>query len=145
MTGLVPIFVDTVFWIALLDRRDALHARAVKWRGFLKAKSCPIVTTEAVFWEWLNASGAPPLRVRAVQSYRYCHADPLITVVDFEKGWVDGAVRLYEARRDKEWSLTDCLSFGVMERRGLRQALTTDHHFGQAGFEPLMLDDPPET
>jgi predicted nucleic acid-binding protein len=48
-------------------------------------------------------------------------------------------VDLYRSRGDKDWSVTDCLSFVVMERRRLTEALTTDHHFEQAGRKALML------
>jgi predicted nucleic acid-binding protein len=46
----------------------------------------------------------------------------------------DRAVSLYSARPDKEWGLTDCISFVLMSERGIAQALTTDRHFEQAGF-----------
>jgi predicted nucleic acid-binding protein len=48
------------------------------------------------------------------------------------------ASRLYEAGSDKDWSLTDCLSFLVMEQRRVPRALTTDHHFRQAVFETAL-------
>ncbi len=44
---------------------------------------------------------------------------------------------------DQEWSLTDCISFIVMQQRGISPALTYDHHFEQAGFEALLRRDPP--
>lgn len=53
-----------------------------------------------------------------------------------------GAAELYRARPDKNWSLTDCLSFIVMEQRGLTEALTTDRDFEQAGLRALMLSLP---
>ncbi|MDP9290938.1 MAG: PIN domain-containing protein [Verrucomicrobiota bacterium] len=43
-------------------------------------------------------------------------------------------VTLFRARPDKEWSLTDCISFAVMAERGLQDSLTADRHFEQAGF-----------
>ena len=48
-------------------------------------------------------------------------------------------MQLYGTRHDKNWSLTDCFSFVVMEQRRLVQALATDHHFRQAGFERRFL------
>jgi predicted nucleic acid-binding protein len=47
-------------------------------------------------------------------------------------------VELYGTRPDKEWSLTDCISFVVMKREGLTDALTGDRHFEQAGFKVLL-------
>jgi predicted nucleic acid-binding protein len=44
----------------------------------------------------------------------------------------------YESRPDKAWSLTDCISFVVMNQHGLTEALTGDHHFEQAGFTALL-------
>jgi uncharacterized protein len=46
---------------------------------------------------------------------------------------------LYGRRPDKAWSLTDCISFEVMTERGITEALTSDHHFMQAGFQALLL------
>ena len=45
---------------------------------------------------------------------------------------------LYAQRLDKDWSLTDCISFVVMRERGIAEALTADHHFEQAGFTILL-------
>ena len=50
----------------------------------------------------------------------------------------DRGVQLYAERADKEWSLTDCISFVVMADEGLADALTGDHHFEQAGFKALL-------
>jgi predicted nucleic acid-binding protein len=53
------------------------------------------------------------------------------------------AIRLFATRSDKDWSLTDCLSFVVMERKGIREALTADNHFEQAGFHAILTSAPP--
>jgi len=45
---------------------------------------------------------------------------------------------LYSARRDKSWSLTECISFEVMAGFGLVEALTGDHHFEQAGYRASL-------
>jgi hypothetical protein len=48
-------------------------------------------------------------------------------------------VRQFFAKHDdKHWSFTDCFSFCVMQERKMRQALASDEHFRQAGFEPLL-------
>jgi predicted nucleic acid-binding protein len=40
-------------------------------------------------------------------------------------------------RADKDWSLTDCISFVAMQEAGVQKALTSDQHFAQAGFVVL--------
>jgi hypothetical protein len=47
-------------------------------------------------------------------------------------------VDFFEQRQDKDWSLTDCLSFVVMQDEGITRALTGDRHFEQAGFIVLL-------
>jgi predicted nucleic acid-binding protein len=69
--------------------------------------------------------------------------DPRIEVVPFTHELNEGALRLFTDRSDKEWSLTDCLSFVVMGRRNVQQALTADHHFEQAGFRAVLSETPP--
>ncbi len=45
---------------------------------------------------------------------------------------------IFRRHRVKEWRMTDCLSFAVMRQRHLREALTGDGHFEQAGFRVLL-------
>jgi predicted nucleic acid-binding protein len=133
-------FADTSFWIALSSRRDQHHSRAVEWHEFVVRSGCKILTTEAVLWEWLNALSDPSSRGVAVEGYRRAHADVNVEVVPFQSELVDAAVTLYGARSDKGWSLTDCLTFVVMERQHLTEALTTDRHFEQANLKARMLE-----
>lgn len=51
-----------------------------------------------------------------------------------QKGW-----EIFKMHLDKNWSLTDCITFYVMKERKIRKALTSNHHFIQAGFEALLL------
>jgi uncharacterized protein len=135
-------FADTSFWIALSSRRDQYHAQAIGWHAAVMRTGSKIVTTDAVLWEWLNALADASTRVIAAEGYRRAHADGRVEVVPFEPELNDAAVELYRSRADKDWSLTDCLSFVVMDQRRLHEALTTDHHFQQAGMKALMLSLP---
>jgi hypothetical protein len=65
-------------------------------------------------------------------------ADPLNITVSASDALSDAGSHLYNARRDKQWSLTDCISFVAMRERGLTDALAGDCHFEQAGFKPLL-------
>jgi len=55
------------------------------------------------------------------EAYRRVHADPRIEVVPFDRDLIHTAIEFYGARPDKHWSLTDCLSFVVMERVAWRK------------------------
>jgi len=135
-------FADTAFWVALSLQRDQFHGRAMQWRDFLGQSGRRIVTTEAVLWEWLNALSGAKSRSIAAEGYRLVHADSQVEVVGFGPKVERAAVNLYRGRPDKDWSLTDCLSFVVMKDRGMTEALTADHHFEQAGFEAVMQRAP---
>ncbi len=64
-----------------------------------------------------------------------------VTIVLLSEDLYARAFRLYRERADKEWGLTDCVSFVVMQERKISEALTTDEHFQQAGFHALLLED----
>lgn len=64
--------------------------------------------------------------------------DPDVLVVPADASLFRRGVDLYRQRPDKDWSLTDCISFVVMEEQGLTDALTADHHFEQAGFRAIL-------
>jgi predicted nucleic acid-binding protein len=136
-------FADTSFWMALSRKRDQYNRHAVEWNQFVIRTRSSIVTTEAVLWEWLNGLSDANTRGVAAEGYRRAHADARIEVVPFQPELIDSAVQLYRTRLDKDSSLTDCLSFVVMERRHLTEALTTDGHFEQAGLKAMMLVQPP--
>jgi hypothetical protein len=63
----------------------------------------------------------------------------MATIIGPDQYWFDAGMELYADRPDKDWSLTDCISFVVMQERGITDALTGDRHFEQAGFRALLL------
>lgn len=141
MTAGAPYFADTAFWIALSLQGDQFHQRARNWQARIQRTATRIVTTEAVLWEWMNALSGQSTRAFAARGYRAIQLDSRIDVVGWDAASNEQAIRLYESRPDKDWSLTDCLSFTVMADRRLSQALTSDRHFAQAGYEALLLMD----
>ncbi|HET6880920.1 MAG TPA: hypothetical protein VFI31_12235 [Pirellulales bacterium] len=66
--------------------------------------------------------------------------DPTVDLVEANTALFQRAIDLYRRRPDKEWSLTDCTSFVVMQEQEIREALTADSHFEQAGFIALLKD-----
>lgn len=133
------VFADTAFWLALINRHDANHRRALLWDAALAERDVGLLTTEWVLWETLNALSSSLFRELAVRIYRRCHSDSRVRVIPSTDP--APAVELYARRKDKEWSLTDCASFLVMREQGLRSALTSDRHFTQSGFRALLMED----
>jgi predicted nucleic acid-binding protein len=133
------IFADTGYFVALIDRQDQLHARAIEWSRRIDE---PLVTTSAVLLETFNNLAGTFLRsqphrlVEAAES----RANPEIVLVE-EELWKEG-LALHYARSDKQWSLTDCISFALMTRRHITRALAYDRHFEQAGFRALLRESP---
>ena len=141
--GRQAIFIDAGYCVALLHIRDQYHGPAQRWQRYLEDGTDRLITTEAVLWEWLDGCSQSAIRRQAAEGYRLFHEDDRIMVIAYEPPLMQAAFRLYEARPDKGRSLTDCLSFVVMQQQGITDALTADHHFEQAGFRALLLSDPP--
>lgn len=64
--------------------------------------------------------------------------DPAYEVIDYHPTIYQAGLKLFSSRSDKDWSLTDCISFAVMEERSLSEALTADKHFQQAGYQAVF-------
>jgi uncharacterized protein len=128
------VLADTFYFLALLNKCDEAHARAVGYVGELER----IVTTEWVLTKL--ADGLASSRNRSVffETRHQLLSDEDVEVVPLDMRLYEEGVSLYSARPDKEWSLTDCISFVVMRREGLVDALTGDHQFEQAGFVALL-------
>ena len=132
---MTTVFADTFFYVALLSRRDSRHSIALNWAAQPQTR---IVTTEFVLLEVANFCRSPRDRERFSAFARALRVNPLTTIVSCESRWFQRGLDRFSQRPDKEWSLTDCISFVVMEEFDLMGALTDDHHFEQAGFNALF-------
>jgi len=129
------LFVDTAGWMMLADAADPLHRAATSFRDNWLERGGVLSSTDFVMDEtltlirmrlgidaaelwWNQVEGSTRLSWEAVDATR-----------------AEKARRWFFRWRDKEFSFTDCTSFVVMKEKRLRQALTSDHHFTQAGFE----------
>ena len=129
-----PVFADTYYYLALVNAKDIGHTKAV---AFAKSATAPMVTTDWVITELadgLCAVANRPLFARLLKIIQ----SGSTTVVPFDSGLMDRGLELFADRADKDWSLTDCVSFVVMKEQGIGEALTADHHFEQAGFAALL-------
>ena len=117
-----------------------LPARAVQLADNLKASGSPIVTTRAVLLEIGAALAKVSYRGVAVSIIEMLENDPDVEIVAVQNALFVEAFELFRERTDKDWSLTDCMSFVVMRQRGIQAALSVDTHFQQAGFKALLLE-----
>lgn len=134
------MFVDTSGWASAADRRQRYHAVAGTKLRRARVTGLRVVTTSYVLAE-LTALMNSPMRLPRSQQIKFLadlRASPWVDIVFIDPALDAVAWRLWEARPDKEWSLVDCASFVVMQRRGLTDALTSDHHFEPAGFVRLL-------
>lgn len=129
------VFADTFFFLALLNERDDLHKRAVALTNSLREQ---IVTTAWVVTELADGLADTPGRSLFRPFLAQFQSDQRGIVVPFSQDLFERGTELYADRPDKEWSLTDCVSFIVMTDRRITEALTGDHHFDQAGFVALL-------
>jgi len=137
------VFLDTSFAIALSAPHDNLHERATQWAGLLETAGTRLVTTQAVMLEIGNALSKKPHRHGAVILLNALVADSKVEIVPLSQQLYDRAFQLYSERLEKEWSLSDCVSFIVMEYSGITEALTANEHFQQAGFRALLREETP--
>ena len=130
------LFADAHFFLALQSQKDSAHLRAVQ---FAQELNCKIVTTEWVLTEVADGLAKPAHRRKAFLAfYQDLRADESTVILGGEHAYFEKGMELYRARPDKEWSLTDCISFVIMQQFGITEALTGDHHFEQAGFVALL-------
>ena len=127
------LFADTFFFLALLNDRDAAHAKALSFDG-----TAPLVTTGWVLMEVGDALSAPENRDTFLRLLALLRESSDARIIPLSEELFERGVELFRQRPDKEWSLTDCISFVVMADEGVSDALTGDHHFEQAGFRVLF-------
>jgi len=130
-----PVFADTSYYVALLSPGDIHHAQAVELSRTLRR---PVVVTEFVLLELANSLSQVGARQLFVRVNNHLRSDRSVQVIPALTELFGRGCELYAARPDKDWSLTDCISFVVMEERDLLEALTADRHFEQAGFQKLL-------
>jgi uncharacterized protein len=137
---MTEVFLDTSFAIALSSVTDRNHVRAVELASQIEIDKTSLVTTQAVLLEIGNALSKQRYRVAAIQLLESLETDPSVEVILLTNSLYGLAFNLFKQREDKEWGLVDCISFIVMQDRGITDALTADTHFQQARFRALLRD-----
>jgi predicted nucleic acid-binding protein len=129
------VFADTYYLLAGFNKLDEGYEKAV---DFAKSFQGRVVTTEWILTEVGDAFAQFRKRSAFLEVLDRVEGDPQTLIVEASHELFLRGVELFRKREDKNWSLTDCISFAVMQREGIREALTADHHFTQAGFVALL-------
>lgn len=138
MAARKPVFVDTSGWIALLNQDDERHLQASELLRRFGKEQRVLMTTDWILAETGNGLARTKARsqyVALAETFLQSAHGRLIKIDD--GAWRD-ALKLYKQFDDKTWGMVDCASFVIMRNHQLRDALTADQHFQQAGFRRLL-------
>jgi len=130
-----PVFADSVYFFALLNRRDRMHESALR---FAEQATNPIITTAWVVTEVADGLARKTTRQAFVRLLDILESAPDVEVIPPSPDLFQQGLQRYVQRPDKDWTLTDCISFVVLEPRGLTEALISDRHFEQSGLAALL-------
>ena len=132
------LFVDTAGWMACADSADRDHRAACRARDQWLEKGGMLVTTDYVLDETLTLIRRR-LGLKAAEAWwNQVDASSRLRWEPIDAERAEKARHLFFRYGDKEFSFTDCASFVVMQQLKLKQALTTDKHFKQMGFQTLL-------
>ncbi len=129
-------FMDTAFVLAMLNPKDTFHNAALELLQRVRTAR-EIWLHDGILIEVANGLSGK-YRQSAVDFIERAYKTANTKVVSLERKLVKRSFKLYRERDDKEWGLTDCISFTLMNDHDLQEALTSDHHFEQAGFRLLL-------
>jgi predicted nucleic acid-binding protein len=129
------MFLDTSGLVCCMDADDQRHVAAMASYDQASLR----VTHNYVLAEFVAVSNARRLpREKALTFAARVLVDPQIEVLWVDPALHNQAMQLLTSQLDKSYSLCDAVSFVLMRQRRIVDALTTDHHFEQAGFRRLL-------
>ena len=122
--------------------RSEDHERAMTCLNYLQTHRDGI-TTNYIILELVTllASALRTTRSKIIAFIESLKSSPHVEIVHVDATLDMQSWQLLKTRIDKEWSLVDCASFIIMQQRGIKEALTTDHHLEQAGFIRLLINN----
>jgi predicted nucleic acid-binding protein len=136
------VFLDTSYIVALENKDDRHHERAKALDRELLEEGANLLLHWGVLLEIADGYARISRRTRGIELLARFEVEDGYRIVPIREPLLQEARDLYRARPDKEWGLTDCVSFALMRHEGITEALTADIHFRQAGFIALLLETP---
>jgi predicted nucleic acid-binding protein len=127
------MLIDTGALLAVSLQNDPYHRRAV---AFLTAHPhIRFVLTNLILAETITLLRARANATRAVAAGRSLLTSRRHEIVFVDAPLMTSALARMEQFDDKRLSLTDCVSFELMDRLGLKAAFAFDHDFRACGYE----------
>jgi predicted nucleic acid-binding protein len=129
------MLIDTSGWFCIMDDNDHRYEGAKRYVRTARRR----LTHSFIVAELTALSHARGIPKRSlIRVTNEILDDPGVEVIWVDEPLAMKAWSLLQERQDKNWSLCDAVSFVLMKQLGITEALTTDHHFEQAGFvKPL--------
>jgi predicted nucleic acid-binding protein len=114
-------FLDSAYAISLACPNDQHHSRAMTLADEMLRDRTRLVTTRAVMLEIGNALARLRHRSSAIALLDALESDSHVEIVSLSEELYAEGVALFAQSQDKEWGVTDCISFVLMrQRRGVR-------------------------
>lgn len=132
------IFMDSFAWIAIINKSDNYHKPSLKLLNDMLSQQTELVTTNYILIETINALSKAEYRKAIIEFINRIEKSPSVTVIKITDEIHKTAWKLYQQRMDKDWGITDCTSFEVMNLVNIKRAFTNDKHFEQAGYTILI-------
>ena len=132
--------LDTSFILTLENKDDRHHERAKALDRELLAENAVLLLHWGIELEIADGYARLSRRAKGLQILAKFEEEEAYHNRPITESLRQQALDLYRARSDKEWGLTDCVSFALMKQEGIVEALTADTHFRQAGFTALLLE-----
>jgi predicted nucleic acid-binding protein len=134
-------YVDTSHHVAVVDYRDSLHERALRLANELAQSPVNLfITSEASLIELLTffSNKGPHMRDEVAAYVTRLRSAPQTLVIPQTPALFDAAFELYRRRRDKTYSMVDCIGMVICREQGIVDVLTADDDFAQEGLRVLL-------
>jgi hypothetical protein len=132
------VFLDTAYAFALINQSDKWHLESVDWQQKIIEEGAFLLTTEYILCEIADGLASIKYRKKAIQLIRILEQSEIVKIIPASTELLHRGLSFFEKYSDKDFSLTDCISFTIMKEFRIRRALTSDHHFSQVGFIALL-------
>jgi predicted nucleic acid-binding protein len=132
------LFVDTAGWMACVDAADPRHAACLEVKNRCLESGGQLWTTDYVVDETLTLVRLRLSLDAALRWWESIHSSSRVRLLRLDDSILESARLWFFKHGDKAYSFTDCTSFALMKQSKIRQVLTTDRHFIQAGFDVVV-------